>query len=138
MSDIDECSKSVERLTRDRGEVMRVGNDKIAEIRARHEVDAKIATVVNPQLPPSWTLAGWRAHDDRGYLLAEIERLTREHDEARAEVERLRDALVLGSEVLASHQGSPGREWHSGGAWLYPGDRINVMRAPLPEMEAKP
>lgn len=36
MSDIDDCLKSVERLTRDRDEVMRAGNDKIAEIRARH------------------------------------------------------------------------------------------------------
>jgi len=65
----------------------------------------------------------------------EIEKLTRERDEARAEVERLREALVLGSEVLASHQGSPQREWHSAGAWLYPGDSINVVRAPLPEIE---
>ena len=80
MSDIDDCRQSVERLTRDRGEVMRAGNDKT--------------------------------------LLAEVE--------------RLREALVLGSEVLASHQGSPQREWHSAGAWLYPGDSINVVRAPLP------
>ena len=64
-----------------------------------------------------------------------LDRLTRERDEARAEVERLREALVLGSEVLASHQGSPQREWHSAGAWLYPGDSINVVRAPLPEIE---
>ena len=55
-----------------------------------------------------------------------------------AEVERLREALVLGSEVLASHQGSPQREWHSGGAWLYPGDSINVVRAPLPEIKVEP
>ena len=56
-----------------------------------------------------------------------------------AEIERLRAALVLGSEVLASHQGSPQREWHSGGAWLYPGDSINVVRAPLTEaLEDKP
>jgi hypothetical protein len=65
----------------------------------------------------------------------EIEKLTRERDEARAEVERLREALVLGSEVLVSHQGSLEREWHSGGAWLYAGDTINVVRAPLPEIE---
>lgn len=56
----------------------------------------------------------------------------------RAENERLREALVLGSEVLASHQGSPQREWHSGGAWLYPGDSINVVRAPLPEIKVEP
>lgn len=57
--------------------------------------------------------------------------------EAAAEVERLREALVLASEVLASHQGSPGREWHSAGAWLYPGDSINVVRAPLPEIKVE-
>ena len=68
-------------------------------------------------------------------LWVEVERLTRQRDEARAEVERLREALVLGSEVLASHQGSLEREWHSAGAWLYPGDTINVVRAPLPEIE---
>ena len=40
MSDIDDCLKSVERLTRDREEVMRAGNDKIAEIeRLRAEVE---------------------------------------------------------------------------------------------------
>jgi|LakMenEpi03Aug12_release.lakeMendotaPanAssembly.Ray.scaffolds.fasta_scaffold412307_3 hypothetical protein len=60
-----------------------------------------------------------------------LDRLTRERDEARAEVAR----LLLGSEVLASHQGSLEREWHSGGAWLYAGDTINVVRAPLPEIE---
>lgn len=36
MSDIDDCLESVERLTRDRGEVMRAGNDKkLAERLAR-------------------------------------------------------------------------------------------------------
>lgn len=58
--------------------------------------------------------------------------------EAAAEIERLREALVLGSEVLASHQGSPQREWHSVGAWLYPGDSINVVSAPLPEIKVEP
>lgn len=76
--------------------------DKIVEIRARHEVDTKIATVLNPELPPTWTLAGWMANDDRATLLAEdarrraeIEKLTRELDEARAEVERLREVLEI-------------------------------------------
>lgn len=69
---------------------------------------------------------------------ANNKKLRAENEKLRAEIERLREALVLESEVLASHQGSPGREWHSGGAWLYPGDTINVVRAPLPEMEAKP
>ena len=85
-------------------------------------------------------------------LRAEVERGHRAHkiaceggdllrDEIKsllAEVERLRAALVLGSEVLASHQGSPQREWHSAGAWLYPGDSINVVRAPLPEIRVEP
>lgn len=62
----------------------------------------------------------------------------REIAKQRAENERLRAALVLGSEVLASHQGSPQREWHSGGAWLFPGDSINVVRAPLPEIKVEP
>ena len=57
-------------------------SDKIAEIRARHEVYTKVATVLNS---PTWTRAGWRAHDDRATLLAEIERL-------RAERDALRDA----------------------------------------------
>ena len=65
-------------------------------------------------------------------------RMAEEIADLRAEIERLREALVLESEVLASHQGSPGREWHSGGAWLYPGDSINVVRAPLPEIEVVP
>ena len=52
-----------------------------------------------------------------------------------SEVERLREVLVLGSEVLATHQGMLKREWHNVGAWLYAGDTINVVRAPLPEIE---
>jgi hypothetical protein len=69
---------------------------------------------------------------ERATLLAEVERLLDE------ESEKLRAALVLGSEVLASHQGSPQREWHSAGAWLYPGDSINVVRAPLTEIRVEP
>ena len=67
----------------------------------------------------------------------EIRRLTRERDEARAEVERLRQTTALRSEVLVSHRGSPG-EWQTAGAWLYPGDTINVVRAPMPKIEVKP
>lgn len=63
-----------------------MSNDKIAEIRERHDRDAE------------WS-GGWaqicpRTHADRATLLAEVERLTRERDEARAEVERLRAALL--------------------------------------------
>ena len=82
---------------------------------------------------PSHAYIHYRPTDARQAMLA----LTRERDEARAEVERLREALALGSEVLASHQGSPGREWHSAGAWLFSGDSINVVRAPLPEIEVE-
>ena len=70
-----------------------------------------------------------------GQLQTALDAVVRERDEARAEVERLREALVLGSEVIASHQGSLEREWHSGGAWLYQGDTINVVRAPMPKIE---
>ena len=46
MSDIDDCLKSVERLTRDREEVMRAGNDKIAEIeRLREKNEMLIVTI---------------------------------------------------------------------------------------------
>lgn len=61
-----------------------MSDKKIAEIRARHAADANDAAVLHPELSPTWALAGWRAHDDRGYLLGEIERLTRERDAARA------------------------------------------------------
>ena len=68
-------------------------------------------------------------------LQTALDAVVRERDEARAEVERLREVLVLGSEVLATHQGMLKREWHNVGAWLYAGDTINVVRAPLPEIE---
>ena len=71
-------------------------------------------------------------------LQTALDAVVRERDEARAEVGRLREALVLGSEVLASYQGMLEREWHNVGAWLYPGDSINVVRAPAAEIETKP
>lgn len=47
-------------------------------------------------------------------LRAEVERLTKERDEV--------------SSVLAAHSGKgSAREWHQGGAWLYPGDKIVVV-----------
>ena len=64
----------------------------------------------------------------------EIERLTRERDEALEEIR----CLGL-SEPLAKHSGSPSREWHSVGAWLYPGETINhVFRSPRTEPEDRP
>ena len=53
--------------------------DKIAEIRARHEAGA-------PGEMPIVALA--QADADREFLLDEVERLTRERNDARAEVER--------------------------------------------------
>lgn len=49
---------------------------QLNEIRARHEAGERAS-----------------AAEDREWLLAEVERLTRERDEVRAEVERLRDRL---------------------------------------------
>ena len=76
-------------------------------------------------------------HDDLsiGIVAAdEIEQLTRERDEALEEIR----CLGL-SEALAKHSGSSGREWHSVGAWLYPGETINhVIRSPREEPEVKP
>ena len=91
--------------------------DKIAEIRERHQEGIRAS-----------------ADADRAYLLAEVDRLTRERDEALEEIR----CLGL-SEALAKHSGSPSREWHSVGAWLYPGETINhVVRSPGAEPEAKP
>lgn len=111
-----------------------MSDDRTAEIRKRHLNDEHWRR--SPLM--DFETCCPQTHDDRAWLLAEderhrteIERLTRERDEVRAEVAR----LLLESEVLAKHEGSPGREWHSAGAWLLPGDTINVVRAPL---EAKP
>ena len=70
-------------------------SDKIEEIKRRH-----------CQLGDS----GLQRLIDRAYLLAEVERLTRERDEARDEVERLRDGLeclVCGRIVREIPEGSP-------------------------------
>ena len=56
-------------------------SDTIEDIRARH------ATTT---LRADGSHAAFHAHYDRATLLAEVDRLTRERDEARAEVERLR------------------------------------------------
>lgn len=55
-------------------------SDTIEDIRARH------ATTT---LRADGSHAAFHAHYDRATLLAEVDRLTRERDEARAEVERL-------------------------------------------------
>ena len=66
-------------------------SDKIAEIRARHTSETWRRYEIKAQM-----------HDDRGYLLAEVERLTRERDEARAEVARLRAYVTR--ILLIAHQ----------------------------------
>ena len=66
-----------------------MSDDKIAEIRARHERDNRYGDGLYPG-----------AHKDRAWLLAEVERLradnerlTRERNEARAEYARLCDDI---------------------------------------------
>lgn len=54
-------------------------NDKIAEIRARHAQSEKNYI----ELEATWKA---QVHEDRAWLLAEVERLTREISEARAEL----------------------------------------------------
>ena len=63
-----------------------MSDEKIAEIRARHE-----AGPIGHLPIAAFSLA----HVDRAFLLAEVERLTRQRDEARAEVERLRADLAV-------------------------------------------
>lgn len=63
-----------------------MSNDKIAEIRARHEAGA-------PGEMPIVALA--QADADREFLLGEIERLTRERDEARAWAAKLLATLEM-------------------------------------------
>ena len=91
MSDIDDCLKSVERLTRDRGEVMRAGNDyyRIDKIQARH-AEAEIALrgtgslrKVHPHDAPEWAMD---AHDDRAALLDEVEKLRAWNARLRAQI----------------------------------------------------
>lgn len=95
MSDIDDCLKSVERLTRERGEVMAKAERLRAEVaRMREEmpvaeslrVDAKCADIERDEA----RAVVWKQAKENADLRAEIERLTRKRDEARAEAQRLR------------------------------------------------
>lgn len=48
-----------------------------------------------------------------------------------AENATLRNQLLADHDVLAEYAGKDGhRDWQSGSAWLYPGDKIVVVRAP--------
>lgn len=78
----------------------------------------------------------WRVEVPSELLLEAAAELVK----ARAEIEHLQ--LALGAEVLASNNSekipyNDKREWHTVGAWLYPGDTINVVRAPLPPIQAE-
>lgn len=82
-------------------------SDQIAEIRARHERDNRYGDGLYPG-----------AHKDRAWLLAEVEKMTRERDEARAEVERLREALKIAASYVNSC-------YH---AWYRPHDLAEALR----------
>lgn len=86
MSEIDDCLKSVERLTRDRGEAMRANDDKLAEIRKRHEFNSRATAAFH------FPGTAWAAHDDRAWLLAEVERMRAKNEKLRAVLEMVRDA----------------------------------------------
>ena len=92
--------------------------DKIAEIRARHQRIETTDDALLVNLEFSW------ANDDRGWLLAEVERLRvfeaahrqlqadldiaiRERDEARAEVERLRAEIEPLRKAMDVLEGKP-------------------------------
>ena len=58
--------------------------DKVEEIRKRYAFAEENKSVIRPA-GFSWTIPGWQAHNDRSYLLAEVDR-------QRAEIERLHQA----------------------------------------------
>lgn len=68
--------------------------DKIAEIRARHEDNASIGSIIHgPDHPPRWTLVGWKAHHDRAFLLLELDRVSAENERLHKEADLTREAL---------------------------------------------
>ena len=75
-------------------------SDSIEDIRARHKA---VHELIEYDLPS-------QMHDDREMLLAEVDRLTRENDAQRAEVDRLRlsdnmTRAALGSWVFVPPDG---------------------------------
>lgn len=61
-------------------------NDKIAEICKRSAFANENKSVISPT-GFSWTIPGWQAHNDRAFLLSEV-------DKQRAEIERLRAEMI--------------------------------------------
>ena len=62
-----------------------MSDDRIAEIRARHEDNASIGSIIHgPDHPPRWTLVGWKAHHDRAFLLLELDRVSADNERLRA------------------------------------------------------
>lgn len=51
-----------------------MSDDRIAEIRKRITFADENKSVIRPT-GFSWTIPGWQAHNDRAWLLAEVERL---------------------------------------------------------------
>jgi hypothetical protein len=71
-----------------------MSDDRIAEIRARHEDNASIGSIIHgPDRPPRWTLVGWKAHHDRAFLLLELDRVSAEIERLRNEDTKARHAL---------------------------------------------
>lgn len=71
-----------------------MSEDKIEEIHKRHAFADENKSVIRPT-GFSWTIPGWQAHNDRAFLLAEVERLSAEVERQRAEIVKLRAALAL-------------------------------------------
>jgi hypothetical protein len=108
-------------------------NDFISDIRKRHEHDKMITeSMYFPEHYWERAPVGQRAHLDRAALLAEVERLIRERDEARAEVERLR------AEKEALYASIVGIERAAAGA-IYSQESIHAMALyALKSLEVKP
>ncbi len=106
MSDIDDCLKSVERLTRDREEVMRAGNDKIGEIeRLRAEIERQVLHIDELRAKVDAEKSCACSYDAPGDICAahspslmqaraEVERLRAEIERLKQEPELLRAQLI--------------------------------------------
>ena len=122
-----------------------MNENRIAEIRKRHAFADEHKSVIRPS-GFSWTIPGWQAHNDRTFLLFEVERLqgmlkclsrdmaeeieklTRERDDARA-------ALQPFAAEAHSYDPDDGDDLHP--AWDLP-FQIKHLRAARKALEAKP